>query len=42
MRVSDNDCAISELELRTMVLADLYTFGKSECISQPTHRLSNF
>jgi len=41
MRVSDNECAISELKLRTVVLADLYSFGKSECISQPTHCLPN-
>ncbi len=41
IRVSDNECAISELQLRTVVLADLYTFGKPECDSQPTHCLSN-
>jgi hypothetical protein len=41
MGVGDNDCAIAELQLRAVVLADLHPLGKSECVSQPSHRGSD-
>jgi hypothetical protein len=39
--VSDDDCTIAELKLRAVVLADLHSLGKSEGVSQPSHRRSD-